>query len=98
DLGVTLLEDLAIPDEIGRHVRAARSARDQLEAAVDDAHLPRRIARLAAVVPCLQLPNLPRAVHLAAQAPVAHVVPLRVPVRAPSVRKPSRDASAEPGS
>ena len=52
---------------------------------IDDAHLLRGVARLAAVLAGLQLPDLPRAVHLVAQAPVAHVVRLLVAVRAPQV-------------
>ena len=44
DLVVALLEHFAVPDEVGRHERAARSAGDQLQLRIDDPHLlaPRR--------------------------------------------------------
>src|SRR6185503_3149487 len=76
---------LAIPDEIGRHVGAARSAGNQLEAGVDAAHLTGRVAGLAAVLARLQLADLPRTVHLVAEAPGANVMWLGIAVRAPQV-------------
>ena len=81
DLVVALLQHFAVPDQVGRHAGAARPARNQLHTAVDDAHLFGDVARLPAVLARLQLPDLPRAVHLVAEAPVAHVVRLLVAVR-----------------
>jgi hypothetical protein len=59
---------------------------------VDDAHLLGDVARLASVLARLQLADLPRAVHLVAEAPVAHVVRLLVAVGAPQLA-PLRPAS-----
>ena len=53
--------------------------------AIDDPHLLGDVARLAPVFARLQLADLPGAVHLVAQAPVAHVVRLLVAVRAAQV-------------
>ena len=72
-----LLQHFPVPDQVCRHVGAARSAGDQLQPAVDATHLSRDVARLAPVFARLQLADLPGAIHLVAQAPVAHVVRLR---------------------
>src|SRR5204863_5295723 len=85
DFAVALFENLAIPGEVGWHAGPARSAGNQLQPAVDHPHLPRDIARLPAVVARLQLADLPRAVHLVAEAPIAHVVRPLVAMRPPQL-------------
>jgi hypothetical protein len=82
DLIEALFQHFAVPYEIRGHVGVAGPAGDELQAAIEHADLPRRIARLAAVLARRHVAHLPRPVHLVAEAPVAHVVRLRVPVRA----------------
>ena len=85
DLVVALFEHFAVPDKVGRHEGAARSACNQLQLRIDDPHLLRRVTSLAAVLACLQLPDLPGTVHFVAETPVAHVVRPFVSVRAAQI-------------
>ena len=85
---VALLQDLAIPGEIGRHEGAAGSTGNQLQVRIDDAHLLGGVARLPPVLARLQLADLPGSVHLVAEAPVADVVRPIVAVRSPELAPP----------
>ena len=86
---VAFFEHCAVPLDIRRHERPARSARDQLDRWIDCAHLPRRVRRFQAILARRHVPDLPRAVHLIAHAPELHAVRLCVTVRSAVVRSTS---------
>ena len=61
------------------------AAGNQLEIRIDHTHGPGGLLRQAAVLIGRLVAHLPDAVHLVAQAPVAHVVGLGIPVPGPQV-------------
>ena len=77
DILVALLQNFAVPFQIGGHPRTARSAGDELQRRINGAHLPGRILGLHAVLGGGNVPDLPGPVHLISQAPVLDVVRLR---------------------
>src|SRR5262249_23191520 len=83
DLVVALLEHDAIPLEVRGHAGAARSAGDELKAAVNRAHLSRRVHGLPSVLLRRHVADLPVAVHLVAEAEA-----LDAPGRLDAVRSP----------
>ena len=74
DVLVTLLQYFAIPFQISWQPRSTRSAGHELEGGIDVTHLSRRIRGSHSVFSGLDMPNLPGAIHLIAEAPVLHMV------------------------
>ncbi len=67
-----VLQDLSIPFQVRRHFNAARTADDQLDGPVDVTHHLRRLLGADGVLVGGDVPQLPGAVHLVAQAPELH--------------------------
>src|SRR5690242_13740729 len=74
---VALLEDFAIPFEIGGNAGAAGSASDELKGRIDVAHLSGGVLSFKAVCSGGHVADLPGAVHLIAKAPVLDFVGVR---------------------
>ena len=85
DVLVALLEDFAVPLQVGWHEGSARSAGDELKRRIDRVHLPRRVLRLQPVLGGRHVTDLPGTVHLVPQAPVLHFVGLGKAVLAAQV-------------
>ena len=102
DLLIGVLQDLSVPLGEGRHIVIGRAGDDEPESsirvrlavhlAVGPAHELCRLQRLSAVLVGAEMPRLPRAVHLVADAPIAHAVGLLRAVCAAHVgdRRPAR--------
>ncbi len=89
DLVAQRLEDRPVPaDPVGAVV--ARAAGDQADRRIDGAHDLGRLEREPRVLAGRLVAELPRAVHLVAEAPVLHAVGRRVAVLAPLVGPPRR--------
>ena len=82
DFVIALFEHGAVPLNIGGHEGAARSAGDELDGGIENAHLPGGVRGFDSVFAGWHVADLPRAVHLITDAPVLHVVRLIVSVRA----------------
>src|SRR5450759_4522433 len=80
------VEDGLFPRSERRHLRTGAAAGDQLDRRIDQAHRLAGFRRQPAVLDRGLLADLPRAVHLVAQAPEPDAVWLGVAVGGPPVR------------
>src|SRR5450759_3796396 len=80
------VEDGLFPRSERRHLRTLAAAGDQLDRRIDQAHCLASFRRQRAVLDRGLLADLPRAVHLVAQAPEPDAVWLGVAVGGPPVR------------
>ena len=86
DLVVALGEDLVLPAAEGGHLRVGRAARHQLDGRVDQPHRPARLGGQPTVLVRGLVADLPRSVHLVAQAPEPVTEGILGPVGDPSIR------------
>ena len=91
DVVERLLEDLALPRSERRHAATGGAARHEFDGRVELAHRLRGARGELAVVHGVAVAQLPRAVHLVAEAPHLHTERLGMPVGGPLIRARRRD-------
>src|SRR5437879_12179156 len=74
DVVVTLFQDFPIPFQVGAHGRTAGAAGDEPERVIHIAHLTGSVSSFQSVFGGGHVADLPRTVHLVAEAPVLHIV------------------------
>src|SRR5205814_4573275 len=71
---VALLQDFAIPLQVGRHLRTARSAGYELQGRIDIAHLTGCILSFQPTLGSSHVSDLPRTIHFVSQTPAPDFV------------------------
>jgi len=77
DVVVALLEHFAVPFQISWHEGTAGAAGDELQRSIHVAHLAGSVGCFQAVFRGRHVSDLPRTIHLVAQAPVFHAPGIR---------------------